>query len=165
MSLLGGNLPASGMCISIFSRILSLLPSITNSNKNRSVLHIFITAATTLLTHIISNPSNPLAQADLKLLEPLLTLLGILARGSKNEKVTEMYQSSMGLFEKATVAVQDCNAEDIWDQGNTGRESNQKETVEEFLRRMEMIKSGYGEDIDMTYPGDSDEFEGMYQLD
>jgi hypothetical protein len=115
-----------------------------------------------LLTHIISNPSNPLAQADLKLLEPLLTLLGILARGSKNEKVTEMYQSSIGLFEKATVAVQDCNAEDIWDQGNTGRESNQKETVEEFLRRMEMIKSGYGEDIDMTYPGDSDEFEGMY---
>jgi hypothetical protein len=117
-----------------------------------------------LLTHIISNPSNPLAQADLKLLEPLLTLLGILARGSKNEKVAEMYQSTMGLFEKATMGVQDCNAEDIWDHGNTARESNRKETVEEFLRRMEMIKSGYGEDVDMTYPGDSDEFERTYQL-
>jgi hypothetical protein len=111
-------------------------------NCRRTALHIFITAETTLLIHTISNPSNPLVQADLRLLEPFLNLLGIVARSGVNDEVEEMYQSSMILFEQARMAVEHSGAgakthRHMGKGGPGGRES-----VEDFLERMEHIRSG-----------------------
>jgi hypothetical protein len=95
-----------------------------------------------LLIHTISNPSNPLEQADLKLLQPFLNLLGVIARSGVNDKVEEMYQSSMILFEQARMAVEHSGsaAKRLRDMG--GRDPEARESVEDFLLRMEHIKSG-----------------------
>jgi hypothetical protein len=131
-----------------------------NNNNNRSVLHIFITAATTLLTHTISNSSEPLAQADLKLLEPLLNILGMLARSGGNNKVGEMYQSCMDLYGKARSAVEKYNTGGgSWDPENVGCTPGQKESIDEFLQRMENIKCGYEDSLNMAYPGVLDDVE------
>ncbi|KUJ09896.1 uncharacterized protein LY89DRAFT_596886, partial [Mollisia scopiformis] len=107
-----------------------------------TALHIFITAATTLLVHTISNPSDPWVQADVELLEPFLNLLGIIARSGVNDKVQEMYQSSMVLFQQARIAVEHsgpgANTHRHLGRGDPGA----RESVEDFLERMEHIKSG-----------------------
>ncbi|RFU29259.1 hypothetical protein B7463_g7069, partial [Scytalidium lignicola] len=107
-----------------------------------TALHIFITAATTLLIHTISDPSNPLVQADLKLLEPFLNLLGVVARSGVNDKVEEMYQSSMILFEQARMAIEhsDLGAKTHRHMGKG--DPGARESVEDFLERMEHIRSG-----------------------
>ncbi|KAH7377570.1 fungal-specific transcription factor domain-containing protein [Cadophora sp. MPI-SDFR-AT-0126] len=69
------------------------------------VLHIFVSATTTLLTNILSNPLHPLAQSDLQLIEPLLSLLGLLSMQGKNTEVESMYESCRTLWERTRRAV------------------------------------------------------------
>ena len=64
------------------------------------------------MKNIISDPTNPLAAADLRLIEPLLDLLGMLAQNALSQKLKEsericgMYHSCVMLFEEASLAVQ-----------------------------------------------------------
>lgn len=157
MSRLEESLLASGMPSYLYCSIE------VNKNNNRTVLHIFITAATTLLTNTISNPSDPLARADLEILQPLLNILGKLARSGRNNKVAEIYQSCLQLFGKARAAVESSNAgNSSWNPqniGNTGSTPGQKENIDQFLQRMENIQSGYEDNVSMTYPGVLNDFE------
>lgn len=114
------------------------------TDQSRSVLHTFITAARTLLANTISNPAVASARDDLTLLEPLLTLLRILASDGLNDKLEGMYESFMGLYENAKIAV------DLYapERGRLehyaeAEQAGNRESVEDFLRRMENISSGY----------------------
>lgn len=101
-------------------------------------------ATATLLTYTISNPLHPLAFADLELIKPLLTLLGILAQSTENDKVGEMYQSCSQLLQRAMMAVESFSfAGTTVGDYRTGGQSTGRESVEEFLQRMEIISSGY----------------------
>ncbi|MCJ1386445.1 hypothetical protein MMC17_009571 [Xylographa soralifera] len=127
-----------------------------------AVLHIFVTAATTLLNHVVCDPSNPLALSDLKLIEPLLTLLGVLAKsskGRKSERISGMHRSCMELFERANAAIESTNLTDMdWDQFIMSDPSQERESMEDFLRRMENISSGYDVELDSIPPGVSRDF-------
>ena len=74
----------------------------------------------TLLRNIVCDPSGPMAPSDLKLVEPLLVLLGVLIespKGRRNKRISNMHQSCMELFEKASKAVQGISLADMdWDQ-------------------------------------------------
>ena len=53
-----------------------------------------------------------MALSDLNLVEPLLTLLGVLAKsskGSKSDRISGMHRSCMELFERANMAVESTN--------------------------------------------------------
>lgn len=117
-----------------------------NSNQTRAVLYIFVTAATTLLKTIVHDPSNPIAVSDLQLIEPLLTLLGVLAKsdkGRQSERIGGMHRSCMELFERANMAVESTNLANMdWDLDITISPSQGRESVEDFLRRMEAVSSG-----------------------
>ena len=106
-----------------------------------------------MLIHAISNPSNPLVQADLKLLEPFLNLLGVLARSGVNEKVEEMYQSSMILFEQARIAVEHSGQGGKTHQHIGRGDPGARESVEDFLERMELIRSGDSTEISLISRG------------
>lgn len=125
-------------------RHITLLPPQQNINNSRAVLHIFVSATKTLLTHTLSNPSNPLAHADLKLIEPLLSLLRMLARSDMSDEIGPMYRSCAELFERTKMAVWEFNPVGMsWDRQGTSAGSVGRESVEDFLRRMESISSGY----------------------
>lgn len=98
-----------------------------------------------------------MALSDLKLIEPLLTLLGVLAKsskGRKSERISGMHRSCMELFEKANVAFESTNlANRDWDQGIMNLPSQGQESMEDFLRRMENISSGYDVELDSISPG------------
>jgi hypothetical protein len=109
-------------------------------NISRAALHIFVSATKTLLTHTITYPSNPLALADLKLIEPLLSLLCVLANGGMSDTIVETYRSCAELFENARMAVESSNSADMsWKSLDTGGEPKERESVEEFLKRMDDI--------------------------
>jgi len=111
----------------------------------RAVLHIFVSATTTLLTHTLSNPSNPLALADLKLIEPLLSLFRMLANSGMADEAGAAYRSCAELFERAKMAVVwEFNPVGIsWQRRERSGPSGGREGVEDFLRRIESISSGY----------------------
>ena len=98
-----------------------------------------------------------MALSDLQLIEPLLTLLGVLARspkGSKSERISEMHRSCMELFERANMAVEGIDLANMdWDQGMTSAPLQGQENVEDFLRRMQDISSGYDVELDSISPG------------
>ncbi|KUJ10150.1 uncharacterized protein LY89DRAFT_675629 [Mollisia scopiformis] len=71
------------------------------------VLHIFVSATKTLLNHLIADPGDALAKSDLQLIDPLLKLLGMLAKGERSVEVTEMYEECNALFDRATKEVED----------------------------------------------------------
>jgi hypothetical protein len=88
---------------------------------------------------------------DLQLLEPFLNLLGVVARSGVNDKVEEIYQSSMVLFEQAKMA-----AEHSGPRAKTHRhigrgDPGARESVEDFLARMEHIRSGDSTGISSIY--------------
>ncbi|TVY85216.1 Fusaridione A cluster transcription factor fsdR [Lachnellula suecica] len=126
-----------------------------------AVLHIFVSATTILLTHTLTNPTNPLAQSDLKLIEPLLGLLGMLSKSGKNDKynVGEMYRTCVELFERTRVAVESYSLVGMsWDGCGVIEQPPEKESVEDFLRRMETISSGYDMDFETIPRGVPREF-------
>ena len=114
---------------------------VLENNCSRTALHIFITAATTLLVNSISNPSNPLVFADLKLLEPFLKLLELISRSVTDNKVKDSYQSSIMLFEQAKMAVE-YPGEAATYPPMKGGDPGARESVEDFLGRMERLISG-----------------------
>ena len=87
-----------------------------------------------------------MALSDLKLIEPLLTLLGVLAKsskGGKSERINGMHQSCLELFERANAAIQSTNLLNMdWDQCIMSGQSQRQESIESFLRRMDDISSG-----------------------
>ena len=110
-----------------------------------------------------------MALSDLKLIEPLLTLLGILvksSKGHKSERIIDMHRSCMELFERAKVAIESTestnNANMDWDQYIMWEPSQRRESMEEsmddFLRRMENISSGYNMELDSISPSVSRDF-------
>lgn len=86
---------------------------------------------------------------DLRLLEPFLNVMEYLARSSKNEKVERMYQSEIFLFEQAKGALEHSgprvNDRHMGSEGGGARES-----LQDFLERMEHISSGDDTLIDFT---------------
>lgn len=103
-----------------------------------------------------------MALSDLKLIEPLLTLLCVLANsseGRKSERINGMHRSCMELFERADMAVESTNLANMdWDQRIVSGPSQDREPLEDFLRRMENISSGHDVDLDSIPPGVSREF-------
>jgi hypothetical protein len=102
------------------------------------------------------------ALSDLKLIEPLLTLLGVLAKsskGRKSERLSGMHRFCMELFERANMAVESTNLANMdWDQCIMSGPSKGRESMEDFLRRMEKIRSGYDVELDSISPGVSRDF-------
>jgi hypothetical protein len=92
-------------------------------------------------------------QADLKLLEPFLNLLGVLARSGVNDKVEEMYQSSMILFEQARITVEHSSPGGKTHQHMGRGDPGARESIEDFLERMELIRSGHSTEISLISRG------------
>jgi hypothetical protein len=88
-------------------------------------------------------------QADLKLLQPFLNLLGVVARSGVNDEVEEMYQSIMILFEQARMAVEHSNPGTKTHRHIGMGDPAARESVEDFLERMEHIRSGDGTGISL----------------
>ncbi|XXH02123.1 hypothetical protein Hte_008491 [Hypoxylon texense] len=130
-----------------------------------SGLHIFVSATTILLTHTLWNPSNPFASADLKYVEPLLDLLAVLAKSGESNNISETYTSCFELLETARLAVDNSGIAGMsWDQPQTGVQSGERESVEDFLRRMESISSEYDADLASMSSIFSQEFEFGHQI-
>ena len=90
-------------------------------------------------------------QADLKLLEPFLNLLGVVARTAVNDKIEEMYQSSIDLFEQARMAVEHCDLGAKTHRHMESGDPGPRESVEDFLARMEHISSGDSTGVSVIY--------------
>ncbi|KAG4433349.1 hypothetical protein IFR05_011177 [Cadophora sp. M221] len=115
------------------------------------VLHIFVSATTTLLTQILQNPLHPLAQSDLQLIEPLLSLLGLLSMQGKNAHVEGMYENCRTMWESARRTVWEARGQVL--PANTmpmqltptidaGKYEAEKESLDDFIRRIEGIAAG-----------------------
>ena len=107
-----------------------------------------------------------MALSDLKLIEPLLTLLGVLTKspkGRQSERLGGMHRSFMESFEKANAAVERTNLAHVNHQNqgimSRGGESQGRENIDDFLRRMEYISSGHDDfELDSLSPGLSRDF-------
>jgi hypothetical protein len=131
------------------------LPSVTDYeiNKTRVIFHMFVAAATTLLENIISNPTHRRAQSDLKLIEPLLALLSALAKDGKNEEVATMYLNCGQIFDKTSQIVQNANGAEKEERRKIVGKQNEKESLEEFIRRIESVSAGYEDEDDTVMQG------------
>lgn len=131
-----------------------------DTNNIRAVLYIFVTAATTLLQDIIYNPSAPTALPDLRLIEPLITLLDTLAqspKGRQSERLDGMYRPCKELFERAHSAVNSTDLAGVdWDQWITREQSQEREGIEESIWGSGCDAMGYGAQFD-AIPGDVSE--------
>ena len=125
---------------------MELLPQsrYIHTDSSRAILHIFVSATTTLLSHVIANPSSPSSRSDLRLIEPLLSLFKTLAKSGKNADTNEIDRTFADMFKTASIVVE--NANRSRPQQET-IDSKGKESVEEFLRRIETISAGYGDDL------------------
>lgn len=152
-----GGLPADVTYIGEARKVIKLLHGTPQRHFACvwAVLYTFVSAITSLLTHIIYNPTNPLARADLKLIEPLVTLLSVLNNTGKNDQVGPMYRSCLELLDKAQMAVehfnQDGSNRNQLVRGAGSRSGGGKESVEDFLKRIESISSGYDDDFSSAY--------------
>jgi hypothetical protein len=118
-------------------------------DSDRVVLHVFVSATTTLLNYLIADPRDPLAHSDLKLIEPLLELLGELSKtNDENQNTAEpMYRSCTELFERARAAVESAEVEEIFVDPKSfgfinGGGRRGKESVEDFIKRIESYAAG-----------------------
>ena len=116
---------------------------------DRAVLHVFVSATTTLLNYLIADPRDPLAHSDLKLIEPLLGLLGELSKTNDENQNTAgpMYRSCTELFERARAAVESADVEEIFVDPKSlgsinGGGRREKESVEDFIKRIESYAAG-----------------------
>ncbi|KAH6723774.1 fungal-specific transcription factor domain-containing protein [Leptodontidium sp. MPI-SDFR-AT-0119] len=124
------------------------------------VLHIFVSATTTLLTQILSNPLHPLAQSDLQLIEPLLSLLGLLSMQGKNAQVEGMYESCRTMWERSRRTVWEARGQGL--PANTmpmqltstisaGKYGEEKESLDDFIKRIEGIAAGSENALEFEY--------------
>jgi len=109
------------------------------------ILHVFVSATTLLLENILSNPTHRRAPSDLKLIEPLLGLLSALAKDGKNDEVVSMYQTCGEMFDKTSRVVQEARGSREEQRTLVGRQG-EKESLEEFIRRIESVSGGYDYD-------------------
>lgn len=105
---------------------------------------MFVQATTTLLENILSDPTQRRAPSDLKLIEPLLILLGSLTKDNKNEEVVAMYQNCGAMFEKTREMVR--NAAGNGEQRRLSEKGAGSESLAEFLRRIDSVSAGLDED-------------------
>jgi predicted CopG family antitoxin len=118
------------------------------------ILHVFVSATNLLLENILSNPTQRRAPSDLKLIEPLLGLLFALAKDGKNDEVVSMYQTCGEMFEKTSRVVQEAR-----DSGEEQRKlvemgkQGEKESLDEFIRRIESVSGGYDVDEEVVMQG------------
>jgi hypothetical protein len=108
------------------------------------------------------------ALADLKYTEPLLDLLAVLAKSGESNNIGETYTWCLELYERAKTAVNTFGLGNLaglnWDQPHPGTQSTEKESLEEFLRRMESISSGYDVDLASMSQNLSQEFDFGHQI-
>lgn len=117
------------------------------SNNNRVVLHIFVLATKILLSNIILHPSALSTQPDIKLIKPLLNLLGNLSKTGLNNEVPRIYEYCFDLYRQANTAVGHSRKEARSLQQNTVRAG--KENLEDFIKRIEGL---YQETPDFMIP-------------
>jgi hypothetical protein len=92
-------------------------------------------------------------------------LLAVLAKSEESNNIGETYTSCLGLFERARTAVDNFGLAALsWDRPQTGVQSGERESLEDFLRRMESISSGYDEDLASMSQNFSREFEFGHQI-
>ncbi|EKD20339.1 uncharacterized protein L3040_004372 [Drepanopeziza brunnea f. sp. 'multigermtubi'] len=158
--------PPSITCIEEARKSLKLL-LITPQGEYACIwvlLHIFVSATTTLLANVRSDPLSYTAQSDLQLIEPLLSLLGLLSLQGKSPKVEGMYESCRTAWEQARRVVWDARGRGAVSNGRnhmitvpyipdhtmrqpqitSARVSEEKESLEEFIRRIESLAGGDG---------------------
>jgi hypothetical protein len=118
-------------------------------DSDRVVLHVFVSATTTLLNYLIADPRDALAHSDLKLIEPLLGLLGELSKTNDENHNTAgpMYRSCTELFERARTAIENADVEEIFVDPKSlgsmnGGGRREKESVEDFIKRIESYAAG-----------------------
>ncbi|KAH8817265.1 fungal-specific transcription factor domain-containing protein [Xylogone sp. PMI_703] len=134
-------------------KLLQVLPTRENACL-WSVLHTFISAATTLLINSLTDPSNPLALSDLALIEPLLRMLEMLSKTGQSEKASNFYRSCFDLYEKAKMAAEGYNSMDAeWGQLMVSAQQSRRDGVEEFLRSLGDISPGYDVGMGSIDPG------------
>lgn len=161
------------------------------------VLHIFVSASKTLLISIIDGRGSDRgtrgtrenrdkgtseirgngtwyaqAMVDLWCIDPLLRLLGLLARGEEGTEVRGMYKDCQALFERARRVVAERSGTKSlgWVEtesgenhgGGEGRKEG-KESVEDFIKRMERISEGY-DDHEFVDVGDR-EVDAVHTID
>ncbi|RDW65154.1 hypothetical protein BP5796_09846 [Coleophoma crateriformis] len=110
------------------------------------VLHIFVSATKTLLSNICSEPSQTLAKSDVELIQPLLNLLGTLMSGGQRDEVVKMYDTCQEMYEEAVQRLRTTNSQymqiDMGSVGKSGSQREKKESVEDFIRRIESYTAG-----------------------
>lgn len=126
------------------------------------MLYIFVTAATTLLRDIIDNPSASTALPDLKLIQPLITLLDTLAqspKGRQSERLGGIYQPCKELFERAQLAIHSTDLESVdWDLWITRGPSQEREGAGESSWDLGHDGMRYGGQLDASPGGVSGDF-------
>lgn len=130
------------------SQFLKAFSGGANANvlRYRIVLHIFVSATKTLLSNICSEPSPTIAKSDIELIQPLLNLLRALISGEQREEVAKMYDTCQEMYEEAVQQLRTTNSQYMQiDQGSVGNMSPQrqeKESIEDFIRRIESYTAG-----------------------
>ena len=77
----------------------------------------------------------------------------MLAQSGESNNIGQTYISCLGLFERAKIAVDDFGLASMgWDQSQKGVQSGGKESVEDFLKRMESISAGDDVGLAATSP-------------
>lgn len=130
--------------------VRAILVFIHVTEKCRVVLHIFVSATTTLLASIIADPTSAFATSDLTLIQPILRLLGALAKQRKSKEIIAMYSRCSELWKEATRALWLSGQEmDVWDGDvdkllgqNNVQHQGKKESLEDFIKRIERISQG-----------------------
>jgi hypothetical protein len=94
-----------------------------------------------------------------------LDLLAVLAKSGESNNIGETYTSCLGLFERARLAVDSFGLAVLsWDRPQAGVQSGERESLEDFLKRMESISSGYDEDLASMSQNFPQEFEFGHQI-
>ncbi|KAK6581565.1 hypothetical protein PZA11_006256 [Diplocarpon coronariae] len=136
------------------------------------VLHIFVSAATVLLAHIRADPLTLSAPSDLQLIEPLLSLLGLLSMQGKSATVAAMYEDCRAAWEHARRLAWEARGASLppGAAGSSvmtiphvpenvirhpammnGRMGEEKESLEDFIRRIEGIAGGDDNTFDFDF--------------
>ena len=108
----------------------------------RLLIHYFFAAVTALLENVVRHPSHPQAHSDILLMDPFLQLLEILSEEGKSEEVQRMYDFCVDMNGKARDAVERVNRSMVCSHTNKSKAQGEKETVEDFIRRVECISAG-----------------------
>jgi len=113
---------------------------VNEAHHIRVVLHIFVSASTTLLNNVVTDPTNSLAESDMRIIEPLLKLLGVLAKEAKTGEIVKMYKTVNEAFERTTKYIEEARRRLA--HPKLQEKPAQKESVEDFIRRIEGISAG-----------------------